>query len=612
MRSWWLRFTPFWLVVFLVGLAAMLIVVPFGLRWWNDGRVEFPADAVRVPEYVLNPAAVPEKIEGQKRYRITSWEPEWKAVYETNLPQTLGAFGLSQSTVMPAKTSVFTPMDEIQIPGGFTWKPLLIYVAVRPEPTTLDFDLPMITSAKGQAYEPNLQPMSEEQLNALYQVTPGEIIQTFVNDTTIQEGNIGVLKLIMEVKEEENSEYRFTGSRSLRDSRTGFKLGQPGSENHYGFSSSEGKTNIVNFEFHIKSWYAGPSAFWFEYYGNVKNELVFQPIPGSIAIDGSRKIVLEEIWSRTNSGWEILTTKGKRPVTEKETNIISDQLNSAFMVSIVSTSTNENFANLKNEYPKLNPIGDDGKLLQTEYQMRSSQLGNELLFAYNLNVEQIQQLRLEHIPELERVAIKIPFIPELPEQNRNVKDFQDVYVPYTTVRNDFELGNFFVRELQTESISSITISNSNIISKTYPITHRKFNVGDYFKQLRKNSDVVVQVKDLETNEDWFALTRPGLSRQWHGTWLARNLNFLLNPRFILVFLIYAFFPLIIWSLIQAYQLRNHLRSLGYKTYGYRTAWRLWFFLGRKSWRIPEAEELAIIPGFNVEKPSSILRIMRDR
>jgi hypothetical protein len=67
-----------------------------------------------------------------------------------------------------------------------------------------------------------------------------------------------------------------------------------------------------------------------------------------------------------------------------------------------------------------------------------------------------------------------------------------------------------------------------------------------------------------------------------------------------------------WITMRSRQLLNHLRALGYASFGFWNADRLNRALGRKAWGIPAHDELGSIPGVDPTSVKSIIDVMRRR
>ena len=120
--------------------------------------------------------------------------------------------------------------------------------------------------------------------------------------------------------------------------------------------------------------------------------------------------------------------------------------------------------------------GHDGKKLQTYGGGTSGHLINSRIVA---EVEEVKEIRFQYYPNIYRLVFKIPELPGLPEQNRNLENLFDVYVPSMHFQYEHHFQDN-IPQLVQMSYASLPLTFSNAF---FPIIRTNTTARALFQEL---------------------------------------------------------------------------------------------------------------------------------
>jgi hypothetical protein len=84
--------------------------------------------------------------------------------------------------------------------------------------------------------------------------------------------------------------------------------------------------------------------------------------------------------------------------------------------------------------------------------------------------EKVASIRACYRTQRQRILIRLPYIPGLPEQNKNIDDLFDVYIPYVRLPGASQVGSFLQRTLQLQGASRTgPVPPESIYSIRFPV-----------------------------------------------------------------------------------------------------------------------------------------------
>lgn len=230
-------------------------------------------------------------------------------------------------------------------------------------------------------------------------------------------------------------------------------------------------------------------------------------------------------------------------------------------------------------------------------------VGNKRLeFGFEGHPEDIGRLEIVMKPDHALVVIPLPELPVVPEANRHTSDLMAMVLP--PVDEDYPQGGILAGALL--QLRFTFRAGSVLIGQ-----HSGGTVGDYVgKQWLRNplSEIV-----MGEGPDGPYLDRlpAGTTRARLAPRRAAAMAFVLSWRSVaLALALLAVIKLI--GLARAVALRRALRPRGYAALTILQAETLVVGLGRRAWKLPAREELAIIPGVDVEDMRTVVTLMRGK
>jgi len=113
-------------------------------------------------------------------------------------------------------------------------------------------------------------------------------------------------------------------------------------------------------------------------------------------------------------------------------------------------------------------------------------------------IEKVALIKAHYKTKRKRIILHLPYIPGLPEQNNNISDLYDVYIPYIYVKDNDRFNMFMRASLQ---LNSSGIGNHTLNWETnrikYPIEFKNVKVGDIAKVYSKGGTLSINFKDNE-------------------------------------------------------------------------------------------------------------------
>ncbi len=560
---------PLRFLAVVVALAFILIVVPWILRALNSGRFEAPVDAVRIPQFV-EPYGEPAPIHEED---VTVWEPEWKEKYTPQVQPGGIVMGISY---FPAKTTQTVVGDEpVEFEGGGRLR--LAAIAVR----TIPFDSTVLQpSTPVRLYDPDGKPMAVSDQEALVERT-GVAKEQWIGGW--RPGDTYSICFLLE--EDGKPDYRGMTA-DLRDARTGWPIDYPTSpwlELHDGEM-----VRLRTYVFAGNSVAAGPADLHLTWLGPGV-EVGIPSHPGTAVRHKDQRIFLRAI-GRLHGG--LLEIEGNDE--QRDRSAIAAALKKDGNVALV-------FDALPYNLSELVAFDSEGDRVLLNSATRINKSGMTILTA-SVPANLPLNFKLLHRQRTHRAILKLPFLPELPKENRSVADFTDCIVSKATFRNGKEMENFLSRALQTRWASRPPVT-------TPQVTFENVTVGDILRHYRQAAGPHSIIQTSRHFNHTTKVEPPGTARTRHTPFRAHVLNVVLNGWKVLGILAATVLAFKVWALIQARRLKTVLR---FRDYTDLTLWdteRLWLMLGRRAWRLPHRDELGTIPGVDPGDIGSIVRFV---
>lgn len=593
-RSSWARIVaasgPLRFLALVFALAALLLAAPPALRAINRGSFRAPVDEVRVPAFAVD--ATDEARAAATvglRHRAVAWEAEWREEHESATVRPMATVATAAKHASALSTAVFDPTDEIALPTGATWRVLAIVAAANPSP---EYGPGGSKDLEGDVFGADMRPLSAAEATELcerHQQDESELRRLPID------GHASVaLKFWVEQFGEDQSG---PVARFATDARTGWTIGdgnRGGNASYFG--SRDGRRVILHqFPFMVAGWAAGPCVAWFDWRGEVLEELEIWPYPGFEIVHRGARIRLERVHERTPDGWTTYGSEGINPQRPYGITgaVLRQECSSAFLLFGVTS-----------DYTSMVPYDAGGNALWSTFSMRSIQ-GTDNAFGFQTPLAEIDTLRLQYQPNFDRVGIRLPFVPGLPEGNRAIADFRDAVIPPLKIGGADGAVRALGHALQTTFGSGMGILNE-------PRLESPKTVGELLDAYRPDpSFAVVQHLDRTAGEHFTGFMLPGTVRGLYAPRRARIAGALLDPLGVANLAVAAMLVFAAIAAVQARRILQHMRARGYDAVRFRDAALLWLALGQRAWRVPHTEELGIIPGVDAASAASIVRFMAE-
>jgi hypothetical protein len=93
----------------------------------------------------------------------------------------------------------------------------------------------------------------------------------------------------------------------------------------------------------------------------------------------------------------------------------------------------------------------------------------------------VKEIRVKYYPKISRLIFRLAELPGLPEENRNVRNYFDVRVPYMRFNQPWELQNGLARLLNL-SFNSLPLNPTN---SYFPLIYTNATVREIFWDVDK-------------------------------------------------------------------------------------------------------------------------------
>jgi hypothetical protein len=136
-------------------------------------------------------------------------------------------------------------------------------------------------------------------------------------------------------------------------------------------------------------------------------------------------------------------------------------------------------------------IADDGSKVNGG----ASTGGYHFLTIISQPLEKIALIRAKYRTNHYRIIVHLPYIPGLPEQNANIDNIFDVYIPYVSFNNRQEMETFLRNTLQlNQSISTGTPRQKSIEDVKFPLEFRDTTLRDIAKVYAAGGNLNVDIE----------------------------------------------------------------------------------------------------------------------
>lgn len=105
-------------------------------------------------------------------------------------------------------------------------------------------------------------------------------------------------------------------------------------------------------------------------------------------------------------------------------------------------------------------------------------------------LENVSAIQAKYRTNRYRIIVHLPYIPGLPEQNKNIENLFDVYIPYVKFGDSGRLNDFINKTLQLQRSETIGQKpTQNIQNSSFPIVFTDVTLYDIFKQYESGATI---------------------------------------------------------------------------------------------------------------------------
>lgn len=250
---------------------------------------------------------------------------------------------------------------------------------------------------------------------------------------------------------------------------------------------------------------------------------------------------------------------------------------------------------------------DGSEIARTAGRMAEYEIVGQSEFGFAGPPQDSARLEISLKPAFSFAVLRLPDLPIIPEQNRHTGDLMKMVVPPTAVADEREFRNLLGAVLQTQ------------YNEGYPMQH---HFGTFAWKLGGSTvrELVMEDRALFPSEVKLDRSESGVYMYHQASGKERAKR---QPR-LTAFLTQISRPIIpvvavallaiirLTTLLLAVSLRGTLRRRGYTALRVLEVEFLLVHLGRRTWKLPSRDELAIIPGVDVEDMRTVVALMRKR
>ncbi|MBN2589305.1 MAG: hypothetical protein JXA96_05560 [Sedimentisphaerales bacterium] len=122
-------------------------------------------------------------------------------------------------------------------------------------------------------------------------------------------------------------------------------------------------------------------------------------------------------------------------------------------------------------------LDKDGQILSNSGGFSCSFFTQEVITKQPL--EKIAKIQAQYLTNRYRVIVHLPYIPGLPEQNKNIKNLFDMHIPYVKLYDYNQINDFLRNVLQLNNSHTIgVIPSQNSQANTFPMVFKNVKVRD--------------------------------------------------------------------------------------------------------------------------------------